>query len=148
MTDLAKRLVEVDEVLKYLSIENLKKIPDDIKKIIREYKDNEYTWVYDENKELKDQNLPRDTIAILSYLNMEYLLNEEQREFMDKIHRLNEQKLEVKKRLNYSPDDLFKKEEVELKVAEKTKEIVVYNESIFSKIIRKVRAFFHCDKHN
>ena len=91
MTDLAKRLVEVDEVLKYLSIENLKKIPDDIKKIIREYKDNEYTWVYDENKELKDQNLPRDTIAILSYLNMEYLLNEEQREFMDKIHRLNEQ---------------------------------------------------------
>ena len=142
MTDLAKRLVEVDEVLKYLSIENLKKIPDDIKKIIREYKDNEYTWVYDENKELKDQNLPRDTIAILSYLNMEYLLNEEQREFMDKIHRLNEQKCEEKKRLKYNQDDLFKREEIEPRIVEENQEIVVYKESFFSKIIRKIRAVF------
>ena len=143
MTDLAKRLVEVDEVLKYLSVENLKKIPDEIKRIIKDNKDKEYIWVYDETKELKDQNLPRDTIAILSYLNMEYLLNEEQRALMDKIHRLNERKLEEKKRLKYNQEDLFKREEIETETFKETKEIVVYKKSFFSKIIRKIRAIFH-----
>ena len=47
---------------------------------------------FDETKELKDQNLSRDTIIILSHLNMEYLLNEEQKKLMEQIHEFNEKK--------------------------------------------------------
>ena len=73
MVDYNKRLVEVDEILKYLSEEDLMKIPEDIRQLVKENKDKEYTWQYDETKSLKDQNVSRDTIAFLSYLNMEYL---------------------------------------------------------------------------
>ena len=67
MIDYNKRLVEVDEVLKYLSEEDLAKIPDDIRQLIKENKDKDYVWKYDETKPLKDQNLNRDTIAFLSF---------------------------------------------------------------------------------
>lgn len=89
MKDYSKRLVEVDEVLSYMSKEDLDKIPKDVLSLIKDNKDKKYNWKYDNSKELKDQNLSRDTIAILSYLNMKYLLNEEQKDLMDRIHKLN-----------------------------------------------------------
>ena len=109
MSDYNKRLVEVDEVLKYLSKENLEKIPEDIRKLIKENKDINYIWHYDETKTLKEQGLNRDTIAFLSYLNMEYLLDEKQKSFIEQLHRLNEQKIEEQKQKSYANKDLFKK---------------------------------------
>lgn len=103
-----KCLVQVDEILKYLSDENLQKIPYEIRDTIKNEKDNLYLWRYDESKELKDQNLDRQTIAILSYLNMEYLLNAEQKEFLKKIHNFNEEKAEREKREKYNLNDLLK----------------------------------------
>lgn len=90
MKDFEKRLVEVDVVLDHLSDIDYQKIPEDIIDAIKSNKDPNYKWVYDEAKELKDQDLSRDTIAILSYLNMEYLLNENQRKEMEMRHLLNE----------------------------------------------------------
>ena len=46
----------------------------------------------DETKELWDQDLDRKSIAILSYLNMEYLVNKEQKELLKEMHRFNERK--------------------------------------------------------
>ena len=80
-------LVELDEILKYLDKQELVKIPENIRKAIVEKKDKEYKWQYDETKELKEQNIHRKTIAMLSYLNMKYLLNDEQKELMRQIHK-------------------------------------------------------------
>ena len=38
MVEYSKRLVEVDEILNYLSYENLVKIPESIRKAIKEYR--------------------------------------------------------------------------------------------------------------
>ena len=89
--DYKRRLVEVDEILNHLSEEYLLKIPREIRELIKMNKDQHYNWKYDETKELKDQDVSRDTIAILSYLNMEYLMNDEQKKLMQEIHILNEQ---------------------------------------------------------
>lgn len=89
MIDYPKRLVEVDEILKHLSSEYYQKIPEEIKIIIKENKDKQYIWKYDETKKLKEQNVNDDTIAIVSYINSMYLLNEEQKEFINKIHEMN-----------------------------------------------------------
>ena len=89
----SKCLVEVDEVLKYLNPEELIKIPDNVRKAITDNKDKNYEWKYDESKKLEDQNLNRKSIAILSYLNMEYLLNDEQRKLMEQIHRAKKKEL-------------------------------------------------------
>lgn len=77
-----KSFVEVDEILKYLSQDDFNKIPEDVIKIIRENKDKNYIWKYDKTKKLKDQNIDDVTVAILSYINIEYLLNDSQKKFI------------------------------------------------------------------
>ncbi len=88
----AECLVEVDSVLYHLDPNELKKIPTEVRDAINEFKSLEYVWFYDESKPLLEQNLRRESIAMLSYLNTEYLLDEEQRKLMDQIHIVNEYK--------------------------------------------------------
>lgn len=146
MVDYNKRLVEVDEILNYLSEEDLLKIPEEVRNTIKANKDKEYFWHYDETKPLKDQDVSRDTIAILSYLNMEYLLNEKQKEFMQQLHELNEKKLEEAKAEKYGVDDLFKrnKPQEEIRETEQIQEqaLVEYKENFFTKVISKIKNFF------
>lgn len=79
--DYNKRLVEVSIILNHLKKSDYDKIPKEVIDIIEKNKDKEYIWKYDETKDLKNQNVSKDTIAILSYINMQYLLNEEQKKF-------------------------------------------------------------------
>ena len=90
-----KCLVELDEIFKYLKDEEKRNIPYEIRKAIKEKKDKHYHWNYDESKTLNEQNINRKTIAMLSYLNMEYLLNEKQKKLMEEIHKFNEKKINV-----------------------------------------------------
>jgi|GEM_PF-2454429 hypothetical protein len=145
MVDYNKRLVEVDEVLNYLSDEDLEKIPEEIRNLIKENKDKDYVWQYDETKPLKEQGLNRDTIAFLSYLNMEYLLNEEQKKLMEQIHKYNEEKAEAEKQNKYSTQDLFKdKKEIKSQITENTKntQMIVVKENFFTRIINKIKSLF------
>ena len=88
----AECLVEVDAVLCRLSPEELKKIPLDVRDAINEFKSIEYAWFYDDEKPLLEQDLRKESVAILSALNMQYLLNDDQRKLMDEIHIVNEYK--------------------------------------------------------
>lgn len=146
MIDYEKRLVEVDEVLNYLSEENLNKIPEDIRNLIKENKDKNYTWKFDEKKELKEQDLSKDTIIILSYLNMEYLLNEEQKKLMEKIYELNEKKQIEERKEKYKVDEIFKNKEATNQQINEIKDIqeqsiIEYKENIFKRIIKKIKEF-------
>lgn len=145
MLEYDKRLVEVDEVLNYLSKDNLNKIPEDVRQAIKVNKNKEYVWKYDETKPLKEQNLNRDTIIILSYLNMEYLLNEEQKALMEQIFEQNEKKANEEKRNQFKYDDLFKKEN-DSKTSNSENEniqIVEYKENFFTKFKRFILSLFH-----
>ena len=143
MKEYNKRLVEVDVVLNYLSEEDYKKIPEEILQAIKENKDKEYIWEYDETKELKDQGLSRDTIAFLAYLNTEYLLNEKQKNLMNEIYALKERKMEEEKSKQYSAEDLFKKSKSEEKIPEiQENSLVIYKEGFFTKFINKIKRFF------
>ena len=107
MIDYSKRLAEVDEILKYLSKSDYDKIPKEIKEVIAKNKDKEYEWKYDKTKKLKEQDIPNDTIAILSYINMEYLLNDEQKKFVKELHEQKEKKMMMN--INYNADIFYKK---------------------------------------
>lgn len=145
MIDYNKRLVEVDEILTHLSEEDLNKIPEDVRALIKDNKDKNYIWKFDETKELGEQNLNRDTVIILSYLNMEYLLNEEQKKLMEQIHKYNEEKAEAEKQNKYSSQDLFKdKKEIKSQTTENTEntQMVVVKENFFTRIINKIKSLF------
>ena len=102
-----KCLVELYEILKYLAEEEFEKIPKDIIKAIEKEKDTQYVWKYDESKSLNEQNINRQTIAILSYINMKYLLNEEQKKVMKQLHDFNTEKDEDYKSKKYKYNDIF-----------------------------------------
>lgn len=103
-----KGLIEIDEVLNHLPKEKLNKIPEDVLKGIKKHKDKEYMWKYDESKRLEEQRFDRNTIVILSYINMEYLLSKEQKDLMEKLHELNEQNFINEIQEKYDSKDLFK----------------------------------------
>lgn len=140
----AKCLVELDEILKYLEDNDLKKIPYDIRKAISEKKDKQYKWKYDETKDLSQQKINRKTIAMLSYLNMEYLLDEEQKKLMQKIHKFNEDMIEKEKSKKHSSDKIFKNKDVNKK--EETELVRISSEKWHKKyldIFRNWRDKFH-----
>lgn len=148
MIDYNKRLVEVDVILKHLSKSDYDKIPEEIKNVIMENKDKEYEWKYDETKKLKEQNVSDDTIAILSYINMEYLLNKEQKAFVEKLHEINDKnnfKIEVFAEKQYRNKELFVKENKSIenkKEKSKTAELLEYKESILKKVLNKIKNIF------
>ncbi len=113
----SKCLVELDEVLNYLVEEDLEKIPVDIRDSIKQEKSKDYKWEYDITKPLNEQNLNRKTIAMLCYLNMEYLVNEEQKKLLEEMHRFNEIKSEKEKKQKYKTEDLFTKNDENNKIS-------------------------------
>ena len=146
MVDCNKRLVEVDTILKYLSKSNYEKIPQEVIKAIKENMDKDYTWEYDTTKKLQEQELNRDTVAILAYINTEYLLNDAQKAYMEKLYEENEQK-ELQKQYEGKNDYsyLFKRdsktvESKELEVEQTA--LIEYKESIFKRILNKIKSFF------
>ena len=60
-------LAEVDMILNYADEESLNKIPESLKKFIRENK-SDYTAQINPEKDLKDQNLLYETKVILAVL--------------------------------------------------------------------------------
>ena len=126
-----KCLSELSEILKFLAPEELVKIPEEIRNAIDENKDKEYVWHYDEAKSLSEQNIDRKTVAMIAYLNIEYLLSEKQRALMAEIHEFNEQKAEKEKQVKYSSDVRFR--ERENKKAENLP-VVVEKESWFRRL--------------
>lgn len=130
-----KCLVELDEILEHLNDEELKKIPYEIRNSIKDNKDKQYHWTYDETKKLNEQKMDRMTIAMLSYLNMEYLLNKRQKEFMGKLHRLNKEE----KMKQYDLDDLFKNEKIDDK---KEMTVPIKQEKCYKKIFLFIKRIF------
>lgn len=108
MIDYKKRFVEVDEIIKYLPKKEFSKIPSNLIDLIGKNKDSKYIWKYDNNKKLEEQNIHKDTIAILSYINMKYILEDDQKMLMKNLHCFNEMKSEKLKREKFNPKTIFK----------------------------------------
>lgn len=146
MVDYKKRLVEVDEILNHIAFVDYEKIPINIRNMIHENKDDNYRWQYDETKELKDQNVSRDTIAIISYLSTKYILNEAQRKFMKQQYKINQSILENEKKNKYNTEDIFKNKKVE---KNETKQeninlpIEIKKRTFFSKLIQFFKKMFN-----
>ena len=148
MEEMNKRLCEVEYILNKLEKSYQGKIPKEIWQFINENKDKTYVYNYDDNKKLIDNNIHIDTIAILTYINIQYLLNEEQKKLINN-KLLNDNSIfENKMREKYNPDNLFKKQKNEVlnyANSDTTKEtaIITYKEKSFlQKLFDKIKNLF------
>ena len=129
-----KRLVEVETILEKLDTNYKNKIPNELWEYIKQNKDKNYSFYYDENNSLINQKLNTDTVALLTYINMEYLLNENQKKDIKQILTNDEAISEQKKKEIYNPDNLFKNKATKIDTVENSVAMVKYKESLFAKI--------------
>ncbi len=142
MKEINKRLVEVEYILRKLDDEYINKIPQEVWDYINKNKDKNYVFEYDNDKILSEQNLNIDTISILTYINMEYLLEEKERRELLELLKKDDMVAEQQKKEKYNPEDLFKNKKEEPKEPISLIEVKVekWYEKLFSffrKILRK-----------
>lgn len=144
MIEYNKRLVEVSIILNHLNKSDYDKIPKEVIDRIEKNKDTEYVWYYDETKDLKDQKVSKDTIAILSYINMKYLLNEEQRKFVEEVFKENQKKIENIKIEKYNPYNIFKNTKESIcEVKNISSMIEVKEEKWYQKIFKSIKEYIY-----
>lgn len=138
--ELTKRFTEVYEILKLLPTKDYEKIPKDVVDYISENKNNDYVWKFDDSKKLYEQDLSKDTIAILSYINMEYLVNEKQKEFLKELYKFNDTKNIKENSFNISSDIQFKKRNYD----NENNKIIEYDKpSIIKRFLNKLKSLFN-----
>lgn len=142
MKEINKRLVEVEYILRKLDDEYINKIPQEVWDYINKNKDKNYVFEYDNDKILSEQNLDIDTISILTYINMEYLLEEKERRELLELLKKDDMVAEQQKKEKYNPEDLFKNKKEEPKEPISLIEVKLekWYEKLFSffrKILRK-----------
>lgn len=144
--------VEVIEILKHMDEKCVKKIPKKLNEFFERNCAKDYTFTLDINKPLIEQNLKTKTITILGMLNLNYWCEseEEKKKLIEKYYE-KEKIYQEELRKRYNPDTIFRKQnEQKDKIDDNTIEnevsLVEYKESIFMKIINKIKKIFHSTK--
>lgn len=144
MEELSQRLVEVECVLNKMNEQNIKKIPQEFWEFLNKNKDINYNFKYDDSKSITENNVHIDTISLLTYINMNFLLDAEAKKEM--ISLLNEDEIiaEEQRRKQYNPDSIFKNRiDKHIEQTSENVNMIEYKESVFQKIISKLRNFLH-----
>lgn len=139
MSNRANAYTEVYTILQDLNTEEYNKIPPEIIKAIEENMNEEYEYELDEDLELKNQPMLPETKAILFNLVRDYLATSEQKEKIIKMQNEERQKSELKKQQQYNANVFQNKTKENIN---QSKELIEYKESIFIKLINKIKSWF------
>ena len=159
MSDYSIAMQESYKIIERMGKQYISLIPVDVIEKIDSIRNKNYKFEYDENKTLEEQNIQKETLDILSYLNLMYWCTPEEKEELLKIYKKNMQKEEEAKRIQYNPDKIFENTKTNENTSktnensEKTNEngtktnetsLVVQeeNQSFWKKIINKIKKFF------
>lgn len=138
----AKAYKEITEILKYVPIETVKKIPQEMKDMFEDKKSKTYNFKIDTTKPFEEQELLEETKAILSNIFRDYLANDYQREKIIEMENQQRIECEKEKREKYNPDNVFhNSEKVPDKKIEEVSMVEYKQDNIFEKIkdwIKKV----------
>ena len=66
---------EIDEFLRLIGEEQQNEIPEKLREFFKDNKDPEYHKNIDKDVPIKDQNLLKETLAIIAWLNLKYWCN-------------------------------------------------------------------------
>ena len=135
MTDTyAKAYTEVLEILSHLSKEDFIKIPIEKIKFYKDNMDEEYNYKINPKIDLSEQNISKETNAILISLFRDYFATEKQKSILENLLRQNQLKQEKEKIEKYNSNIIFKNKNSEVEKVEETVGMTEYKESIFTKI--------------
>ena len=147
----ANAYVELLEILKYVSAEDYNRIPESKINLFKTNANPNYSFSYSPNKTLDEQHVSKRTKYIIAILFRDYWATEKQRDRIKLKEKYDILQLENKKRKQYDPNNIFKKNILENTVdntnlAENITSLVVVKENIFSRFIKKLKYLFRRKK--
>ncbi len=135
---------EVIELLKYFSLEDVKKIPEDLLKVFLINMDKEYQFTVDEEKTFEEQTMLEETKVIFAIIFRDYWATDYQRQRILAKEENDKRKIEEAKAKKYNTENLFKKKEE--KISTENLPVPTEKKSIFKKIIDKIKKIYRKDK--
>ena len=135
-----KAYKEVVEILKFVSKENVDKIPKEMLYMFEEEQDKEYNFKVDTTKSFEEQLLLEETKAIFSNIFRDYWANDYQRKVIIEKENMDRIKWEEEK---YDPKDLFKNNQKNFNKQNNNDKVdvnltVIKKENSFKKLIDKI----------
>lgn len=141
--DYAKSYTELIEILKYVSNEDLKKIPKTKLETYMKNRDCNYNYIYNKELSFENQNILKLTKILIANIYIQYWASNEEREEIRNQDKKELYKIEMKKKEIYSTDNLFnKKTKTEVNCNQETSMIVIKKKNIIEKIIDKIKKKF------
>lgn len=104
-----KAYLELYEIIKKISLEDKRKIPEDFIEYLKDNMDTNYSFKYDNTKSLLEQNIKVETKALLVKLYENYLAKPEEKNFWNQYNK-DCFKIEENKKINdYYKHNILKK---------------------------------------
>lgn len=143
-----KAYSEIDEFLSLLKEEQRNKIPQKLREFFNEEKDKQYTKGISVDKDIKNQNLMEETLAIIALLNLQYWCEDEaERQRLKDVYAKNEKLWQDAFQIKFDSNEIFKKNVVVTKQQEETNtQMVEYKESVINRLIKKIKKLFGIKK--
>lgn len=140
----ANAMAEVIYYLKGIKQEDIDKIPRKFIQYLNENASKEYKCDFDYNKPLKELNLLDETRGIIGMICYNYwCVTEKQKEQYLKRLSQNEQQYQKILDEKYNPDNIFENKKLDfIENTTTPTEITEYKESIFKKLINKIKSIF------
>ena len=133
---------EVMTILRFLSVQDLVKIPSEKLEFFDANMDENYDYELDYSKSFMDQKMSPITEAILANLYRDYLASPAQKQAILEKEKRELEKIEEEKRLKYNPDNLFKNNNEKEKIVTDNVAMTVYNETFFKKLVNIIKNWF------
>ena len=140
--------VEVLDILDHTVEEKVKLIPTKFINYLKENAAKDYVAKLDYSKPINEMNIKIETKGILGAICRNWWWNEEEKQEYARLVREKEIKHQEELRTKYNPDDIFKNKnkienfETREEINNENKQIIQYKESIFKRIINRIRALF------
>ena len=139
----AEASVEVLDILEHMNANDLAKVSKKFINFLKENASKEYKCNLDYSKKLNDMELKEETRGLLALMYEKYWCPEEEKEELKKKFYENEKKYQEELREKYNPDNIFTKNQDNIIEPENNQtQLIEYKESVFRKILNKIRAFF------
>ena len=138
--DYAMEFSEVLDVLQHSEIEVIEKIPLEVIKKIKEKSSDKYISKIDNDNNF---NISKNAKALLAVIYQDFLCDDEELEYFNKMLLKNEEQLQKSLREKYNPDDIFKEKNSKSSSSNiQNMQMVEYKESFIKQIINKIRNIF------
>lgn len=134
---------EVDYILSKMPKLYIEKVPIKLREKFRNRKDYNYEVFINKNKHLKEQNLKKETLLIISILKYNYWCkDEEEKKKIEKIFNDNEIRYHEKLKEDYNYEDIFKRKYEQANInepEENEKSLIKYKSTWYMKLLDFIR---------